>query len=166
MSQLVTALRQIDDARQYTLGLLADLPADAWFFMPTPAVTHIAWQVGHLSIAQYRLGVAFHREPKPEDAEWLPAGYRELFGRDSTPQADASLYPTPDKLLANLNLINRHVTTEIGALSEADLDRPVILPHRFVKTMLDALLWCSRHESVHAGQIALLRRLHGLRPQW
>jgi hypothetical protein len=35
-----------------------------------------------------------------------------------------------------------------------------------VKTVIEALFWCSRHESVHAGQIALLRRLHGLSPQW
>lgn len=166
MSQLATALNQIAAARQYTLGLLADLPADAWFFMPTPAVTHIAWQVGHISIAQYRLGVAFRREPRPEDAAWVPANYRELFGRDSVPQADSSLYPTPAELLANLALINQHVLAETAQLTEADLAQPVLLPHRFVKTAGEALLWCSRHESVHAGQIALLHRLHGLRPQW
>ena len=166
MSQLTAAIAQINAARQYTLGLLADLPADAWFFMPTPAVTHIAWQVGHISIAQYRLGVAFHREPNPADAAWLPANYRELFGRDSTPQADPSLYPTPAQILANLDEINRHVIAELAQLTDADLDRPVLQAHRFVKTVIEALFWCSRHESIHAGQIALLRRLHGLSPQW
>ena len=166
MSPISVAIAQINAARQYTLGLLADLPADAWFYMPTPAVTHIAWQVGHISIAQYRLGVAFHREPKPEDAAWLPANYRELFGRESIPQADQGLYPTPAELLANLETINRHVMAEVAALTDADLARPVIQPHRFLKTSEEALFWCSRHESVHAGQIALLRRLHGLSPQW
>jgi hypothetical protein len=166
MSPLASAISQINAARQYTLGLLADLPAGAWFFTPTPPVTHIAWQVGHISIAQYRLGVAFHREPKPEDAAWLPANYRELFGRDSTPHADPALYPTPDELLANLESIHRHVMAEVETFTDADLARPVILPHRFVKTSAEALFWCSRHESVHAGQVALLRRLHGLSPQW
>ena len=166
MSQLAAAIAQIADARQYTLGLLADLPADAWFFMPTPAVTHIAWQVGHISIAQYRLGIAFLREPNPEDAAWVPANYRELFGRDSTPQADPSLYPPPSQILATLDEINRHVVAEVSQLTNADLNRPVLQTHRFLKTVNEALFWCSRHESVHAGQIALLRRLHGLRPQW
>ena len=166
MSQLAAAIAQIADARQYTLGLVADLPADAWFFMPTPAVTHIAWQVGHISIAHYRLGIAFLREPKPEDAAWVPANYRELFGRDSTPQADPSIYPTPAQILATLDEINRHVVAEISQLTDADLNRPVLQTHRFLRTVNEALFWCSRHESVHAGQIALLRRLHGLRPQW
>jgi hypothetical protein len=166
MSQLASALTQIADARQYTFGLLADLPANAWFFMPTPAVTHIAWQVGHISIAQYRLGVAFLREPKPEDTAWVPANYRQLFGRDSTPQADPSIYPSPTEIMANLDEINRHVMAEVSNFTEADLARPVLQPHRIVKTAIEALFWCSRHESIHAGQIALLRRLHGLRPQW
>jgi hypothetical protein len=166
VSPLAAAIAQINAARQYTLGLLADLPADAWFFMPTPAVTHIAWQVGHISIAQYRLGVAFLREPKPEDAAWFPANYRELFGRESTPQADPLRYPTPEEILANLESIHRHVMAEISSFTAADLARPVLQPHRIVKTALEALFWCSRHESIHAGQIALLRRLHGLSPQW
>ncbi|MBL9164158.1 MAG: DinB family protein [Planctomycetaceae bacterium] len=163
---LSIAITQINAARDYTLGLLADLPADAWFFMPNPPVTHIAWQVGHLSIAQYRIGVAFQRDPKPEDASWLPANYRELFGRDSIPQADPTLYPTPDELLANLHAIHQHVMAEVAAFTDADLTRPIIQPHRFLKTYGESLFWCSRHESVHAGQIALLRRLHGLSPQW
>lgn len=166
MSQLAVAISQINATRQYTLGLLADLPADAWFYMPTPAVTHIAWQVGHISNSQYRIGVAFNREPRPEDAAWIPANYRELFGRDSIPQTDPSRYPTPEELLANLESIHRHVMAEVEAFTAADLARPILQPHRFLKTCEEALFWCSRHESIHAGQIALLRRLHGLSPQW
>lgn len=139
MSQLAAAIAQIADARQYTLGLLADLSTGAWFLMPTPAVTHIAWQVGHISIAQYRLGIAFLREPKPEDAAWVPANYRELFGRDSTPQADPSLYPTPSQILATLDEINRHVVAEVSQLTDADLNRPVLQTHRFLKTVNEAL---------------------------
>lgn len=166
MSQLATALDQIKTARRYTLGLLADLPDEAWFWMPTPAVSHIAWQVGHLAIAQYRMVVAFHREPRESDNEWAPDSYRPLFGRDSIPQPDPALYPTPAELLATLNAINDNVTAEAAAYAEADLQGPVLVPHRFLKTRMEALLWCSRHESIHAGQIGLLRRLYGLSPQW
>ena len=166
MSQLNIAIAQIDAARQYTLGLLADLPADAWFFTPDPPVSHIAWQVGHISIAQYRLGVAFVRAAQPDDANWAPADYRQLFGRDSSPQPDPALYPAPEELLANLETIHRRVMAEIAGLDEAALERAVLQPHRFLKTVGEALFWCSRHESIHAGQIALLRRLYGLPPQW
>lgn len=166
MSQLATALDQMAAARRYTLGLLADLPDDAWFWMPSPAVSHIAWQVGHISIAQYRMVVSFHREPRETDNDWAPASYRPLFGRESTPQADPSLHPSPAELLATLDAINAHVTAEAATYAEADLQGPVLAPHRFLKTRIEALLWCSRHESIHAGQIALLRRLYGLSPQW
>jgi hypothetical protein len=39
-------------------------------------------------------------------------------------------------------------------------------PHPLVKTKLWALLWCAQHESVHAGQIGLLRRQLGYSPLW
>ena len=42
-------------ARDYTNNLLADVAEDEWFRMPTEGVTHLAWQLGHLAIAQYRL---------------------------------------------------------------------------------------------------------------
>jgi uncharacterized damage-inducible protein DinB len=166
MPQLNIAIAQIDAARQYTLGLLANLPDEAWFATPHPPVSHIAWQVGHISFAQYRLGVAFVREPSPEDAAWLPEQYRQLFGRDSTPQSDPAIYPPAGELLANLREIHRRVMAELTALNDDVLDRPVLQPHRFLKTVGEALFWCSRHESIHAGQIGLLRRLYGLSPQW
>ena len=37
---------------------------------------------------------------------------------------------------------------------------------RFTTTKLRALLWCARHEMLHAGQIGLLRRHLGYPPMW
>ena len=34
------------------------------------------------------------------------------------------------------------------------------------QTKLQVLHWCANHELVHAGQIALLRRLFGQKPIW
>ena len=55
LPELETPLRQIQDAREYTLSLIEDLEPDDWFRMPAEGVTHIAWQAGHIAMAQFRL---------------------------------------------------------------------------------------------------------------
>ena len=47
------ARRQIEFARRYTLILLQDLDDADWFRQPSEGVTHIAWQVAHLAMAEY-----------------------------------------------------------------------------------------------------------------
>ena len=42
-------------ARNWTLGLLEDIKDAAWFTMPAPNTTHVAWQVGHLAVSQVAL---------------------------------------------------------------------------------------------------------------
>ena len=54
-SRLEMAIRQIEFARQYTERLLVDLTDEEWLRQPAGAATHIAWQVGHLAMAQYGL---------------------------------------------------------------------------------------------------------------
>jgi hypothetical protein len=163
---LALALERIIAARKYTLGLLEDLAPDDWFRTPTPAITHIAWQVGHLAVAEYRMGCAFLRESKPTDDDWFPQDYRRMFGRDSVPIPDANQYPSPEQILTTLSNVHEHVLAEQHMYNEADLDAPVVMPHRIARTKREALFWCSLHEGVHAGQIALLRRLFGRPPQW
>lgn len=163
---LAIAREQIAAARQYTLDVLAQTDDADWFRMPSPAVTHIAWQVGHLAVAEYRLTVAFLREPRLQDHRWMPEEFLALFRRDTVPQSAANVYPTPVEIRSRLGVVHAHVLAELAAYDDAELDAPALMPHRFVKTKRDALLWCSRHESVHAGQIALLRRLHGQPPMW
>jgi hypothetical protein len=56
--------------------------------------------------------------------------------------------------------------TETATLGDANLDRALTKPHRFVKTYYGSLMWCGQHEMMHAGQIGLLRRLLGYPPIW
>jgi uncharacterized damage-inducible protein DinB len=60
--------------------------------------------------------------------------------------------------------VHEQVLRELSALNEDELDHPVPHPHPFAKTKLTALLWCSHHEMLHAGQIGLLRRQLGHPP--
>jgi hypothetical protein len=65
MSRLQLAIEQIAFARNYTIRLLDQTEAADWFRQPPGGITHIAWQVGHLAIAQYRLALERIRGPQP-----------------------------------------------------------------------------------------------------
>ena len=165
MSDLRLAIEQIAFARRYTVGLLQDVPAADWFRMPE-GVTHVAWQVGHLAFAQYRLALERVRGVRPDDAEVLPPLYHTLFGRDSVPDADPGKYPDPAEIRAVFDRVHERVMRDLAELPEAELDAPIATPHKLTRTKRECLFWCGQHEMIHAGQIGLLRRLMGARPQW
>ncbi len=47
--------RQLDDARDWTRKLIADLSGDDWFFQPAAGLAHPLWLCGHLAGAQNTL---------------------------------------------------------------------------------------------------------------
>jgi hypothetical protein len=165
-ADLDRAIQQIHFARWYTTELLSDIPQNEWFAMPAGAATHVAWQVGHLAFAQFALCIWRQRDERPQDEQLIAAELRKLFGRNSNPSADPAAYPPVAEICALFDRVHEQVLTELFAADPAALDEPGLKPHRFVKTKLEALYWCSQHELVHAGQIALLRRLMGKQPQW
>jgi DinB superfamily len=166
MTRLEAALAGMRSAREYTRGLLEGVGDDDWFRMPSEGVTHIAWQVGHLAIAEYRLMLAQVRGTRPDDERFIPASYVKLFGRGSTPSADASAYPSPRELRDVLDEVHQHALAELSSFPHQRLDLPPEREHRLCKTKLDCLEWCARHEMLHAGQIGLLKRLLGKQPVW
>lgn len=166
MSRIKTAVDHIAFARGYTENLLEAIPASDWFRQPTEGVTHIAWQVGHLAMAEYRLALERLRPRGPADEALISDNFLALFARDSVPDADPGKYPPVEEIQSVFRNVHEQVMRELSDFPEADLDSPVLKPHVFVKTKGWALTWCSHHEMIHAGQIGLLRRLLGAAPKW
>jgi DinB superfamily len=164
MSRLQQAIEQIVFARAYTIDLLDQTPTNEWFRQPSAGVTHIAWQVGHLAVAEYRLACWRLRDVLPQDAALIPENYPGLFGYDSTPNPDPTAYPVQSEIRAVFDRIHDNTLEELKALAEADLDQVVVHPHPLARNKFQALLWCARHEMLHAGQIGLLRRQLGYLP--
>lgn len=164
MTRLDVALDAIRFSRGYTNGLLEAVPEEDWFRMPQPAVTHVAWQVGHLAWAEYRLVFqrvfAGHSEP-PAIA---PPEYGELFGKGTQPHPDPGHYPAISEIRTVFETVHAEVLAQVATLPDDVLDEPSQPPHPAFTNRYGALLWVSRHELVHAGQIALLRRLFGADP--
>jgi hypothetical protein len=166
MSRVTTALTNIEFARKYTLRFLESLPTSDWYRMPPGGITHIGWQVGHLAFSEYRLALERIRGPKLVDMNVFSESFLKSFGRDTVPDSNPVNCPSPDEIQSIFNRVHQMVLEEVSAITDATLDEPPLTPHPLCSTKLDCLQWCSHHEGVHAGQIALIRRLLGYPPIW
>jgi hypothetical protein len=166
MTRLQIAIDRIKSSRDYSLRLIDSTPAADWFRMPAPGVTHVAWQVGHLAIAEYRLALERVRGDRPEGTNLISQAFAKQFGKDSIPDSDPSKYPSPSDIRGVLDRVHSQTLHELPELAEPEWDAPPLKPHPLFKTKLDGLFWCAQHEMVHAGQIGLLRRLLGHKPMW
>jgi len=166
MSRLHDAIDQIVFSRKYTINLLDTINVADWFRMPSEGVTHVAWQVGHLAMAQYRLGMLCLRGTRPADDALIPPNFILAFRRESVADPDPGKYPPPADIRATFDRVHEHLLTELATMPESDLDLPLLTPHRLSATRIACLRWCAAHEMLHGGQIGLLRRLLGHRPLW
>ncbi|MCC9606018.1 DinB family protein [Blastopirellula sp. JC732] len=142
---------------------LDDVDKADWFRMPGD-VTHVAWQVGHITIAAYGIGLRMQRGASPADAELGLANYKELFGQGSTPSADASKYPSAETLHANLKKVFAQVEKEMAEYKLSELDDALDPGHPLFKTRFAAMSFLPAHNFMHYGQVSLLRRLFGAAP--
>src|SRR5262245_51540588 len=97
-AKLVSAVERIKFARRYTTRFLDDLSPNDWFWHPAELTTHIAWQVGHLAVAQYNLCLRRIRDRIEADHALISDGFIEQFQFGSTPYVDRSHYPPIDEI--------------------------------------------------------------------
>jgi len=164
LAMLHGAIGQIEFARKYTLELLDATPRELWYQLPDGVPTHVAWQVGHLTVSQYGLLMFRLRGRRPEDLELIPGKFRKAFSRQSTPNDQADAQPSADDLIDRMNRIHKIAMAELRETDADVLLEPVEMPYAAFPIKLGAILFCPLHEHIHAGQIGILRRAHGLEP--
>lgn len=157
-------LAQMQWCRVYTLQLLDSVPQELWYVKPAGLTTHLAWQVGHLAVSEYGLMLFRQRGRSPGDLELMPGWLRKQFGRGTQPMEESQAGPEPQQLLDRLEKIHQQAIAEVRQLSPQTLAEPTEMPYTAYPIKLGALLFCPIHESLHAGQIGILRRAHGLAP--
>lgn len=158
------ALHQLRWARQYSLQLIESVPFELWYKIPDGMSTHLAWQVGHLAVSQYGLMLFRQRGRAEGDATLLPGWLRKQFGRGTQPPPLSDSAPTPASLMARLSQIDQQSIQETEQLAIATLREPCDMPYCVYPIKLGALMFAPIHEGIHAGQIGLIRRGHGLPP--
>ena len=130
--------------------------------MPEGLPTHVAWQVGHLTVSQYGLCMFRIRGRSPEDLDLIPSPFRKAYARGSKPKVDAESQPSPAELLERMDRVHELAIGEIKNVDPAVLLEPVDMPYAVYPIKLGAILFCPLHEQIHSGQIGLLRRAMGL----
>ena len=165
MSRMREALEQIDFTRRYTRERFESVPLSEWFTIPPNGVSNIAWQVGHITMAEYRLCLERLRPRTSADAELIPDELLQQFRRDSVPRS-ASEYPSAAEIRSVCDRVHARVMEELPGYPDADLDLPPLLPHPLFDTRIAGLRYAPLHEMIHCGQIALIRRMLGYKPIW
>lgn len=158
------AARHMLSARQYTMTLLEDLQPQDWFWTPSPAVSHVAWQVGHLAFAQYGLMLFRQRGRVTDDLQLMTGKFRKTFGKGTTPKVGQDAYPPVEEILQSFHEIHEQSFRELPSFLDDELDEPIDRPWSAYATRYGALLFAGDHEMLHAGQIGMLRRLMGKDP--
>jgi hypothetical protein len=163
-SRLDVALRQIEFAREYTLSLIDDFDEKQWFTTPQGSVTHLAWQLGHLAVAQYGLCLFRIRGRLPLDSDLMSSTFRKKFSKGTTPDPAPQSNPPPSEIRAVFDQVHQQAKAELAGLTDRDLADAIDMPYAVEATKLGGLYFCALHEMLHAGQIGALRRLLGKEP--
>ena len=164
MTRLTVLTEALVFARRYTISLLDTIPAEDWFRMPAGVPTHVAWQVGHLAMAEHRLIL----ERVCGAAGLLAPEFLTRFGRDSVADPDPASHPSPADLRATFDRVHAATLESLATVPDGALDDPVVgfAKHRLCAVKWEFIRWAGHHEMVHAGQLGLLRRILGQKPVW
>ncbi|MEM7345711.1 MAG: DinB family protein [Chloroflexota bacterium] len=147
---LKAAADMLITTRQRMHETLKDLSEEQWFAQPDGFANNIAWNVGHLVLAQQgliyrRLGVEGH----------LPDGLAEMY-RPGTSPADWTSQPDTDELLKLFVELPQKMAKDIDAgkfdnyvKPESQGDNPFPPP----ESAAHAMIGNQFHEGIHTGNI-------------
>jgi len=156
-------LNLLEDAHTHTLAQVEDLTDAEMLFQPRPGVNHPLWLLGHILWSEDGLILS-----RCGGKSALPKGYEGLFAMRTNPQADPSLYPKKAEVLRVLADVHTQAVKVVKGLTPEQLEeRP--LGYDKLPAGARELFWSkgacvghhATHESAHAGQISILRRLMG-----
>lgn len=130
---------------------------------------HYAWTLGHLALYLHRTAERLDAQPLPP-ADFVKADGRggdaqrfdtESIAMNSTPQPDASLYPTAARCLQIFNTAVDRCAGAFERATDAQLDAPAKWGSTEIPTYLVAIRMIF-HNGTHTGQLADLRRALGM----
>ena len=142
---------------------LSDLSDADLLVRPTPGANHIAWQLGHLVVAESMFvtkmpGLDLSGARYPD----LPPGFAEQHAKDKAAQDPPTGFATKAQYLGLFNQARQATLAALDKVSDADLDRPTEGRMATFAPNLGALfLLTSNHSLMHTGQFSVVRRKLG-----
>jgi hypothetical protein len=145
-----------------TVGMYLDgLDDNALLVRPVPGCNHIAWQIGHLIVADHNLTEGMFPGSMPA----LPAGFAEKFTKETSKLDSAGAFLPKATLLEEKARQRAAILALLAKLTPEDFDKPG--PEMFremcptVGSVFDLV---AQHWMMHAGQWAVIRRKLGFAP--
>jgi uncharacterized damage-inducible protein DinB len=136
---------------------LADLSDQDLLVRPVPNANHIAWQLGHLILAEQSMIKALGGTPPP-----LPAGFAEQHHKQMASSDSQEGFATKAQYLDLLSKTREATLAAAEKLSDADLDKPVEGPIARIAPKLGLLAsFPATHAYLHMGQFSVVRRKLG-----
>ncbi|MGI9544502.1 MAG: DinB family protein [Cyclobacteriaceae bacterium] len=170
MSRIEFIEQQTQETRLMTKKLINDVPDDLWYQTPEIVHSNIAWQVGHLIIAQMYHSVSVVTGSSKQISDVIPLKlYIPKYGMGSDPADHKDIKPSAEELREQLDFVNEVAKNELRKLDERELDKalePTRGTHPIAKTKYEALTWSFKHEMWHCGQISTLKRILGKATSW
>ena len=162
--QLDIAVSQIEFARSYTLQLLEDVQPDEWFRAVPDCPSHLAWQVGHLAMAQYALTMLRIRGKEREDEQLISKQFFRRFQKGTRPIFDAAEYPPMEEIRETFSRVHEAALSALQSYTDASLQESLPAPTAVFENKLGSIFFCATHEMLHCGQIGIIRRMLGKEP--
>jgi len=170
MNRIEFIEQQSQETRLMTKKLIKDISDDLWYETPEIIHSNIAWQIGHLIIAQMYHSISVITGSSKKISEVIPLKYYiPKYGMGSDPADHKEIKPRPEQLREQLDFINDVAIKELRKLDDGELDEalaPTRSTHPIARTKYEALTWSFKHEMWHCGQISILKRVLGKATDW
>ncbi len=151
---------EISSTKDRTNNLIKDLPNEDWMTSPSILNTNINWQIGHIFLANYLHGIASIHGVSEEISQRINIkDYIRFYGMNSNPSDHWEHKPSSNELLSLYNFTFDLIHQSLELLKDSELHDSTEIPNPSAKTKYQALMWLSKHQSWHNGQIAILRRI-------
>jgi hypothetical protein len=134
-----------------------DMTDEDLLVRPVPGANHIAWQFGHLIMAEQSMVKALGGQPPA-----LPAGFAEQHSKQTAAADGASNFATKAQYLDLFNKTREAALAAAEKMSDADLDKPVEGSMARIAPTLGVLAsFPAVHAYMHMGQFSVVRRKLG-----
>jgi hypothetical protein len=150
----------LTSTRDVITWYLSDLSDQDLLVRPAPGANHIAWQLGHLILAERNLVAGqLPGTPYPE----LPAGFAAQHDKGAASQDPPTGFGTKQQYLDLFTRSRQATLDAVARLSEDDLDRPLGGDWAKYAPTLGAFLLSivANHTLMHGGQFTVVRRKLG-----
>ena len=137
---------------------LKDLTDEDLLRRPAENANHIAWQLGHLIVAENSL----NNMVCPDSMPALPEGFAEKHSKEAAASNDPGGFCTKDEYLEQMEVQRAGTLALLDKLSDEDLEKPA--PEKiqqFGATVGAVIAGQSAHWMMHAGQWVVVRRQLG-----